>query len=68
MTWPPSRNNSDHGSRMENIRAIACRIACGLIGTVFFEQSIAQQVTAKYDVSGQIDSEKVPAWMQEPLD
>ena len=27
------------------------------------EQSIAQQVTAKYDVSGQIDSEKVPAWM-----
>ena len=48
---------------MKKVRGFAYLFACGLIGVAFFVQASAQQVTAKYEVSGQIDSEKVPNWI-----
>jgi hypothetical protein len=48
---------------MMKVKGFACLIACGLIGVVFVDRVTAQQVTAKYEVSGQIDSDKVPTWI-----
>jgi hypothetical protein len=48
---------------MKRVRAIAYRLALGLSAAVCFQPASAQQIAARYEVSGQIDSEKVPNWM-----
>ena len=63
LIWAPGGNNSDNGPRMKYVRAIAYCLAFGLNTAVCFQPASAQQIAARYDVSGQIDSEKVPNWM-----
>lgn len=48
---------------MKSTRAYCGRLAFALVGLLLSVPAVAQQAVGRYEVSGQIDSEKVPAWM-----